>query len=347
MNNDDLKEVNRDAACCDNVNGFHGPGAVLGWYLTLAGCMVSWALHPERKKKDSIDADMLTFLMLPLTAAAQLISLSRAVHDTYITIQYDSDAALRDILSGQFKSLSVCRKRYAIEAPATVVFAFLNLAMVFLYPLSATHHRKRGTAIVIAILTCVASEYYMYNFALDNTPGLTLPSEILARRYIVAPFCKSILSYDLVNLVFGRFFSRRPKRLERLENQTTPDTQMPRNGEVESYSPWGFRGVMLVWAGVDYLLKDTRLSWLAASHTRFWTVDWVGTFFPASPFKIGNIEQATAAVGGGIVLGFDVYLTGVSFSRERQARLAKEREEREMLAQPGEGKWHGHEHDRP
>ena len=342
---DDLNEPNHDATCRNDVNGFYGPGAMLGWYLTLAGCMVSWTLHPERKKRDSISADMLTFLMLPLTAAAHAVSLSCGINDTYVTVQVDTEAALRDALNREFTSICSCRRRYAIEAPAKVIFAYLNIAAVFLYPLPASHHLKRGSAIVIVALLCLASTCYMHDYALSNATGLTLPSAFLSRRYLLAPICDTLVGLDIVDLIWWRFSSRRPKKHEQLENQTTPATQMAREDEAERKPLWAPRLAMVGWAMIGYILRDTRMSWVATPSVRFWTVDWFAFLFPENPYSLREIEQATAAASGALLLAFNLYSAGAAWYRLRQERIAEERKKQDSIARQQERKWHGHEQD--
>ncbi len=350
MNENKLDGANYDVACCDNVNGFYGPGAMLGWYLTLAGCMVSWTLHPERKKKDSINADMLTFLLLPLTAAAQLFSFSRQIDERYVTVRFHTDEALQAALQEQVANFCVCQRRCAIEAPAKVVFAYLNLAIVFLYPLSATHHLRRGAAILVVMLTCLASEWYIYDFALHNTPGLTLPSPFLRRKYFLAPICTIVVVSDIGGLIFRRFsllsgYLRRPKKREELENQTPLQSQMAGEDWLDRNRLWAIRFGMIWWGVLMYLFKDTGWTFFADPRVRFWTVDWIGLFFPASPYNIGNIEQATAAVGGGVVLGFNLYSVAVWWWKQRQERIAEERKKLELLTMQQDRTWHGHDHD--
>lgn len=154
----DDAEINNDSACRNHVSGLYGPGAMLGWYLTLAGCIVSWTLHPHRKQEDAITADLLTFLMLPLAAAAQAISLARQYSEEWITIKGDS-CCVEAALKADLANPRTCQARFAIEAPARVVFVFLNIC-VMLYAIPAVRRLKRGSAIIFAILSCLASQYY-------------------------------------------------------------------------------------------------------------------------------------------------------------------------------------------
>ncbi|KAK0509558.1 hypothetical protein JMJ35_007952 [Cladonia borealis] len=62
----------------DLVSGFYGPGAVVGWYLTALACLVCLSLHPRKRSRDSITADLIAVLTFPTVAAADLITQVRS-----------------------------------------------------------------------------------------------------------------------------------------------------------------------------------------------------------------------------------------------------------------------------
>ena len=62
----------------DLVSSFYGPGAVVGWYLTALACLVSFSLHPRKRSRDSITADLIAVLTFPTVAAADLITQVRS-----------------------------------------------------------------------------------------------------------------------------------------------------------------------------------------------------------------------------------------------------------------------------
>jgi hypothetical protein len=324
-------EANHDTACLNHVNGLYGPGAMLGWYLTLAGCTVSWTMHPHRKQKDSIHADMLTFLLLPLVAAAQMVSISRHANETLTFVQGDVKTALpRD-----YASMQTCQTRAAIEAPAEVVLVFLTI-IVTIYPLSALHHFKRGSALVLVALTCVASQWYIFDFALFDIPELVKPSEFLSEKHPFWLVCSTVIGMDIVQLVEHRFSSRRAKGPGTLESQTIAKPGRP-------YLIEG-RIAMVLWVLVGPLIHDTRLWWLNPLRVSgdSWKI-----FFPETPYSLRNMEQAVAAMSGAIVLGFNLCSIGILWYKERQARRVRGKKLDLRLYKPGmpHRSWHGHMDD--
>lgn len=304
-----------DFACFNSTNGFYGPGTMLGWYLTLAGCIVSWTLHPERKRKDSITTDTVVFLAFPLLAAVHMVLLSRCISGTYTTIEIDETVS-RSISLEKLASLYSCQSRLTIEPPAKVVFAYINIVIVVISPLSATHCLKRGLAIYFVVLVSLASEYYIHAVALYNTPEFILPHTFLSQRYLLAPVASTVFACDMAELTVGRFFSHRPKKCEQLEDPPPleTDAETARRDDVEYLEPpWASRLGMILLSIVGYLLRNTNLGWIAPPMIHFWTIDWVTLFFIESLYRIADVEQVTAAATGAIVFASSLYSALAAF----------------------------------
>ena len=58
----------------ESVSRLYGPGMIACWYFTVAACLLSWTLHPTKRRSGSIDADFIVLLTFPAVAAAHLIS---------------------------------------------------------------------------------------------------------------------------------------------------------------------------------------------------------------------------------------------------------------------------------
>ena len=56
------------------VSGLYGPGMVVGWFLMIVSCFVSWTIHPRKRLSGSIDSDLIAILTLPVIATGHLIS---------------------------------------------------------------------------------------------------------------------------------------------------------------------------------------------------------------------------------------------------------------------------------
>lgn len=185
----------------------------------------------------------------------------------------------------------------------------------------------------------------MYDHVLYQMPSITAPSDFLRAHRSILFICNTIIGLDVTYYLFWRFSSRRTRKRERIENQTTPESQMAGSGEVEKPQPWVLRVVFLVFACSGYVFKDTKIGWLVYGNVRFWEHDCLRFFFPETPYSLTNLEQAVAALSGALVLSLNLYSAGRLLYRERQARLRKERNNQDSVATPGQRNWHGHASD--
>lgn len=55
------------------VSSLYGPGTIAAWYFTVLSVLVSWTLHPRKRKSGSIDVDLVATLTLPAVAVGHLM----------------------------------------------------------------------------------------------------------------------------------------------------------------------------------------------------------------------------------------------------------------------------------
>ncbi len=166
------------------VDSLYGPGTVIGWYLTLLACITSWTLHPEKKKRDSIDADLIVSLTPPVLAVFHLLSqisrLSRQ-NDSYAQITGTSDPrqATAD----------------AIEAPLVIIEAFMNITVLMFMIAAWSIAIRRAIVVGIAGLVCFAADWYV-NTSTVNLTGL---NRLFARNFVA----DSAMALIAISVILG------------------------------------------------------------------------------------------------------------------------------------------------
>lgn len=71
------------------VSSLYGHGTIAAWCLTILSVLVSWTLHPSKRKSGTIDMDLLAALTLPAVAAGHLMFQARFLLDGKL---YDDNA---------------------------------------------------------------------------------------------------------------------------------------------------------------------------------------------------------------------------------------------------------------
>jgi hypothetical protein len=184
------------------VDSLYGPGTLLGWYLTLAACLVSWTLHPKKRKRDSIDPDLVVSLTLPIVAVVHLISQVSKLSTLQTNIQRTSRNDASDILQ---------ETADAIEAPLVVIEAFMNIAatMFIVACFFSTIRRALlvGTVGIISFATdCFLhlsnvqskglSRLFSRSFVADSAIALIMIGVLLAVLVLAAFVITSVFFYN-------------------------------------------------------------------------------------------------------------------------------------------------------
>lgn len=131
------------------VSSLYGPGTTACWYLTVLSCLVSWTLHPKKRKSGSLDSDFIAVLTFPAVAAGHLIS---QIH------HYPDDKA--ELLTTNDPDLFL--RIAAIEAPLNITETSMpTLVLMFIL---ALYFRciKRAIYTALVGMFCAAAESYMF-----------------------------------------------------------------------------------------------------------------------------------------------------------------------------------------
>ena len=324
------------------VSSLYGPGTVTCWYLTTFSVLVSWTLHPHRRKSGAIDVDLIATLTLPVVAAGHLISQARLLLYRHAFDLYEP-----------FSSVA------AIEAPFVIVEIFMQISVIFF--LIAAWRRAFRRLIIIGMvgLLCFAVECYIH---FSNFPRLNLQHHPKARpyvafhRYFVADFTAitiaitvllvvvSLLSMAVL-VIYARY-NQEQLRLPRDENRRLNPAALQAisitaraHEDSESYQHNAAlaleieieRREALVHAHKSRVSRQMRLmtylstiflpvsfllslfpSAMLSSNAATLGSDILGTllrttFFPWTSFSISDLDQAVAVAAGATILGFNLY----------------------------------------
>ena len=198
------------------VSSLYGPGTITCWYLTTLSLLVSWTLHPRKRRSGSIDADLIAVLTLPAVAAVHLITQVRAfIHQ---------DEIVRASSSVHWKyQQSVA----AIEAPFNVTETFMAISVILFIAATWALCIRRSIFVASIGLLCFTVECYIHfsKFtALDlrYKPGVSVDNYPGFSRFFVTDFAGLVIAILVILSLCGlistaiAFYMLLPSRTESL-----------------------------------------------------------------------------------------------------------------------------------
>lgn len=130
------------------VSSLYGPGTIACWYLTASSVLVSWTLHPQKRKSGSIDANLIATLTPPAVAAGHVIS--------------QSSGSTRQRQLFEIQDLQTIQAVAAIEAPLVVVETFMALSVILFLIAAWMVNIRRAIIVAVIGLLCFAVECHVY-----------------------------------------------------------------------------------------------------------------------------------------------------------------------------------------
>ena len=133
------------------VSSLYGPGAIAYWYLTALSVLVSWTVHPRKRREDSIDVDLIATLTLPCVAAGHLL--------------WQISSLLKDCPDPQEATGAGCDVRQSaavIEAPFVVVQTSSSIYTSLIIVGASRKCMRRAILASLVGAFCLAVESYMY-----------------------------------------------------------------------------------------------------------------------------------------------------------------------------------------
>ena len=325
------------------VSSLYGPGTVSCWYLTTLSVLISWTLHPHKRKSGSIDVDLITTLTLPVVAAGHLISQARLLLYRHAFDLYEP-----------FHSVA------AIEAPFVIVEIFMQISVI-LFLIAAWRRALRRLIItgLVGVL-CFAVECYIH---FSNFPRLNLQHHPKARphvafhRYFVADFTAITIAITVllvlvsllstaIPVVYARYNQEQPRpsrnrtrgidpaalqaisvtaraydasecnqcnaelaqeiETERLEalNHAHKSRAIERQTRLMTYVSTIFLPMSFLLSLFPAAMLGSNAAMLGSDILRTWLRT---TFFPRTSLSISDLDQAVAVAAGATILAFNLY----------------------------------------
>ncbi|KAK4113179.1 hypothetical protein N656DRAFT_844739 [Canariomyces notabilis] len=292
------------------VSSLYGPGNLLGWFFLILSVLISWTANPVSRRKDTITNDFIAVLTMPVVAV---------VHFFYMVAQQRGKT---------IKGWLGCRQELdviavgALEAPLTVCEDFIACAAV-LFSVAASRGHPRRLALVLCVgLLCLAPEVLLLVEWLPYGSGSLLRPFIFHSAFF---FCSLILWESLTLLVYlAEIFSTvSVAAAERLGIRTRADAERGHGAKfgLRMLSPGYLASRMsavsafVAAAGSIWIKYGLLLQMGAFNSVRF---------IPRSPFNVLDLDQAIAAAGGLVALGFSVQ---GAFKERKKARERQQRHE--------------------
>ncbi|KAK4455158.1 hypothetical protein QBC34DRAFT_108724 [Podospora aff. communis PSN243] len=116
------------------VSSLYGPGNILCWFFLILSVLVSWRWNPAHAKHDTITADFITVLCMPVVSVGHFIHLVWSCRTQDV-------AGLKAILTADY--LAAIEMVAAIEAPLTVCEDFIACASILCFFAWRRGHKRR------------------------------------------------------------------------------------------------------------------------------------------------------------------------------------------------------------
>ena len=307
------------------VSSFYGPGAVEGWYLTTLACLISFSLHPRKRSRDSITADLIAVLIFPTVAAADLITQVRSYPKEGTTLEQNAAS---------------------VEATLIVTETFLAIDVVLFLLAVGFKCVRRGCLLAIVGLFCFSAECYVYfSPSVSQAIGQNLDRPFLVNfdSILISVIAVLLICIICALILITLFFSMLPHQpharpSERDEEATRRDSEREleaaRKGwERDFKESRNIRALSLITmlflpgtfvASLFPLSLGALVNLPSQFGPRICTVAFriAHDLIPSSNTSVKELDQAVALLAGTSVLGFSLYSTADSYY---QAWLSKTR----------------------
>lgn len=312
------------------VNSFYGPGATACWYLTCLACLVSWTLHPQKSRSDSITTDLIALVTFPTVASAHLITqINNYPYETSA-----GDWTLSQIHASMAASLIITETYLAI----CVILLFVTI-------LPRPRRVKRIVLLALTGIFCVISEVCLF----FSIPSIRKTPGIFGRFFIVDSFPLLVTTLLLISILVALLLAflylllkqRYPNPVASIPPEADPDA-------LELYRRFQTRELHFDECPTPQMASLTYLSFLFLPMSFIASLISTGRdmrravvsgrrlsqeFFPSTDSGIMDLDQAVALLAGMTVFGFSLYWAADErYRRWWEAEKAKrERSVREMI----------------
>ena len=327
------------------VSSLYGPGTITCWYLTTLSVLVSWTLHPQKRKSGSIDVDLIAVLTLPAVAAGHLVSQFRGFLHQYRTAQASGS------VDGKYiQSIA------AIEAPFNVTETFMAISVILFIVAAWMYCIRRAISVGVIGLMCFTVECSIHfssftDLGLRYRPGISVDDYPAFSRFFVADFAGLVIAILVILSLCGvisaaiAFYmrlppktassglrqdveggneaarrSRTPLRSDATAVEATRSVEMTHGTQLRWKSEESnlclITMVTTLFLPLSFIASVLPLTWpqdsVSATASPWQTLDesvhQLGrNLFPRTACSITDLDQGVAAAAGATVLGFSVY----------------------------------------
>lgn len=322
-----------------HVSSLYGPGTITCWYLTTLAVLVSWTLHPQKRKSGSIDVDLIAVLTLPTVAASHLVFQSRSFLHQEKTMQ-----ASGNVDGSHLQSVA------AIEAPFNVTETFMAISVVLFLVAAWMFCIRRAILVGLIGLLCFTVECSIHfsklpDLGLRYKPGISADDYPAFSRFFVADFAGLVIAILVILSLCGvtsaaiafymllppKTASSDPRQDVERSDETAPGAitalesgalaaVATRSGESAASTSRLLTIVTTLFLPLSFVASVLPSIWRSTSHqdptsataspwqTLDQSVHQLGrNLFPRTACSITDLDQGVAAAAGATVLGFSVY----------------------------------------
>ncbi len=172
------------------VSSLYGPGTIAAWYFTILSVLVSWTLHPSKRKTGSIDLDLVAVLTLPAVAAGHVMLQAQSLWNHKVYVGNGNGQELVQLIA-------------ATEAPFIVTETFMALSVILFLVAAWMFCLQRATIVALIGLQCFVVECYVHFWScagsgLRYRPGTLARNHPAFSRLFVADFAGLVVTIIVV-----------------------------------------------------------------------------------------------------------------------------------------------------
>lgn len=290
------------------VNSLYGPGTVVGWYLTIIAILISWVLHPEKRKSDFLAVDLIAVLTFPSVALGHLFSLMR----------HQQSWRIEKVAGSPHWNKSLRPELFAAYAPFILIRAFLPISILLLIGAVPTSCCERGWLVVSLAFTC-ANVLLMFEHMFDlSSAGPVYHDGDYIKIYWLLYLLLTNLGFCSLLYLIVLFIAAfvRPDSDDNKASQNDTKSQVPSPPResihvVHTIHPMIYVIVMFIYAKPDLV---------SGQNPETHRPKVLAFIYLESNSLLKDLDQAVAAFAGATVLLFNLYSVVTAWYKDRIQR---------------------------
>ena len=275
----------------------------------MLACLVSWTIHPKKRRSGSVDSDFIAVLTFPAIAAAHLISQTYHYKLNAETLNQDED-----------ESRATPKLLAAVEASLNITETSLTVCVVLFLIAVGFRCVKRATFVALVGLFSFSAEIYLHvdcPLPHRNPAYLSRLFLIDFKNLIIAISVLLAILFIVTLSLATTFIIRRrhrfpltgddPDQYGVSEVQSDPFLESLYAALIKSLT-FSVMPLALITSSVPIVLTSLSISgpagiqWIRTTGSRLFR-----DLFPLTNVSIKELDQAVALLAGATILGFSLY----------------------------------------